>query len=74
MNLALISKENTKVARSISVALSVTDIGYIEYAEGLNLEFLFTESVIEPIDINAAVNKNLPVYEGSRTVFSFFRG
>ena len=71
--LSLISKENTKVARSISVALSVTDIGYIEYAEGLNLEFYkLTESVIEPIDINAAVNKNLPVYEGSPEQYFHF--
>ena len=71
--LSLISKENTKVARSISVALSVTDIGYIEYAEGLNLEFSnLTESVIEPIDINAAVNKNLPMYEGSPEQYFHF--
>ena len=71
--LSLISKENTKVARSISVALSVTDIGYIEYAEGLNLEFSkLTESVIEPIDIDAAVNKNLPVYEGSPEQYFHF--
>ena len=71
--LSLISKENTKVARSISVALSVTDIGYIEYAEGLNLEFnKLTEAVIEPTNINAAVNKNLPMYEGSPEQYFHF--
>ena len=71
--LSLISKENTKVARSISIALSVTDIGYIEYAEGLNLEFYkLSEAVIEPIDINAAVNKNLPMYEGSPEQYFHF--
>tara|TARA_B100000575_G_scaffold294531_1_gene311184 strand:+ start:29348 stop:30979 length:1632 start_codon:yes stop_codon:yes gene_type:complete len=64
--LSLVSKKNAKVARSISVAFSVTDIGYIEYAEGLNLEsYELTEAVIEPIDINAAVDKNLPMYNGS---------
>ena len=71
--LSLISKENTKVARSISVALSVTDIGYIEYAEGLSLEsYELTESVIEPIDINSAVNKKLPMYEGSPEQYFHF--
>ncbi len=71
--LSLVSKENTKVARSISIALSVTDIGYIEYAEGLYLESSeLTEAVIEPIDINAAINKNLPMYEGSPEQYFYF--
>lgn len=71
--LSLVSKENTKVARSIGIALSVTDIGYIEYAEGLSLESNdLTESVIEPVDINSAVNKNLPMYEGSPEQYFHF--
>ena len=71
--LSLVSKANTKVARSISIALSVTDIGYIEYAEGLSLEsYELTESVIEPVDMNSAVNKNLPMYEGSPEQYFHF--
>ena len=71
--LSLVSKENTKVARSISVAFSVTDIGYIEYTEGLNVESsIQSESLSEPINMDAAVEQNLAIYDGSPEQYFYF--
>ena len=71
--LSLVSKKNTKIARSISVAFSVSDIGYIEYAEGLNLEsFIRSESLSEPLNMDAAVEQNLAIYEGSPEQYFYF--
>ena len=71
--LSLVSKENTKIARSISVAFSVSDIGYVEYAEGLNLESsIRSESLSEPFNMDAAVEQNLAIYEGSPEQYFYF--
>lgn len=71
--LSLVSKENTKVARSISVAFSVSDIGYIEYAEGLSIEpIIRSESLSEPLNMDAAVEQNLAFYEGSPEQYFYF--
>jgi hypothetical protein len=71
--LSLVSKENTKVARSISIAISVSDIGYIEYTEGLYVESsIRSESLSEPLNMDAAVEQNLPIYQGSPEQYFYF--
>ena len=71
--LSLVSKEYTKIARSISVAFSVSDIGYVEYAEGLNLESsIRSESLSEPLNMDAAVEQNLAIYKGSPEQYFYF--
>lgn len=71
--LSLVSIDHPKVAKSISIAFSVSDIGYIEYAKGLNIaSFERTETIDEPITMDAAVEENLPIYEGSPEQYFYF--
>ncbi len=70
--LSLVSKSSPKVARALHIAFSINDIGYIEYNEGVNLVFEGSSTVDEPTQLDQAVEKNLPMYEGSPEQYFYF--
>ena len=70
--LSLVSKSSPKVARALHIAFSVNDIGYIKYNEGVNLAFEASSTVDEPTQLDQAVEKDLPMYEGSPEQYFYF--